>query len=80
MLVLPEYLVMMFQPMPIWNPTTLARLSLAMARCPSSWTTMAISSMGMRLRENSRMVKFVSSSAVVRNPQGLFSRAGHDTF
>ena len=32
---------------------------------------MAISSMGMRLREYSRMIKFVSSSAVVRDPQGI---------
>ena len=76
MLVLPEYLVIMFQPMPIWKPTTLARLSLAIARCPSSWTTMAISSIGMRLREYSSMIKFVSSSAVVRGPQGIFSRLG----
>ena len=36
----------------------------------------AISSMGMRLREYSRMVKFVPSSAVVRDPEGIFSWLG----
>ena len=58
-MVLPVCRVMILHPTPIWKPDTLARLSLATARCPSSWTVRVSSTIGRKL---SAYINVVNSS------------------